>query len=87
MSAFQAVSSNLVVGVLRGGGDVRTTFLLDCGLLWAVAIPLGVLGAFVLHWSAPVVFVLLRSDNIVKTFIGLARVKSGKWVRVLTREK
>ena len=87
MSIFQSLASNLVVGVLRGGGDVRTTLLLDCGLLWALAIPLGLVSAFVLHWSAPVVFVLLRSDNIVKTVLGLLRVKSGRWVRVLTREK
>ena len=32
------------------------------------------------------VFVLLRSDNIVKTVLGLLRVKSGRWVRILTRE-
>ena len=86
MSIFQSLASNLVVGVLRGGGDVRTTLLLDCGLLWVFAIPLGLLSAFVLHWSAPVVFVLLRSDNIVKTVLGLLRVKSGRWVRILTRE-
>ena len=60
--------------------------LLDCGLLWIIAIPLGLVGAFVLKLPAAVVFVLLRSDNIVKTFLGLARVKSGRWVRVLTRE-
>lgn len=86
MSIFQSLASNLVVGVLRGGGDVRMTMLLDCGLLWTIAIPLGLVGAFVLKLPAAVVFVLLRSDNIVKTFLGLARVKSGRWVRVLTRE-
>ena len=86
LSVFQSLAGNLVVGVLRGGGDVRMTLVLDCGFMWLVSIPLGALAAFVLGWSAPVVFVLLRSDNIVKTFVGLARVKSGKWIRVLTRE-
>ncbi|HIV87045.1 MAG TPA: MATE family efflux transporter [Candidatus Pygmaiobacter gallistercoris] len=87
MSIFQSLASNLVVGVLRGGGDVRMTLLLDCGLLWVIAIPLGLVGAFVLELPAALVFVLLRSDNIVKTFLGLARVKSGRWVRSLTREE
>ena len=87
MSIFQSLASNLVVGVLRGGGDVRMTLLLDCGLLWVIAIPLGLVGAFVLELPAALVFVLLRSDNIVKTLLGLARVKSGRWVRSLTREE
>ncbi len=39
-----------IVGVLRGGGDVNTNFILDCGLLWGQAVPLGLLGAFVFHW-------------------------------------
>ena len=86
LGVFQSLGGTLVVGVLRGGGDVTVTFVLDCGFLWLLAIPLGALAAFVLNWSAPAVFVLLRSDNIAKTFVGLARVKSGRWIRVLTRE-
>jgi len=75
-----------IVGVLRGGGDVNTNFLLDCGLLWAQAVPLGLVGAFVLHWSAPVVFFLMRSDNIVKAIVCLPRILSGRWIRNVTRE-
>jgi len=74
-----------VVGVLRGGGDVRTNLLLDSGLMWALAIPLGLLGGFVFHWSAPLVFFCMRCDNIVKSIVGLFRLRSGKWIRVVTR--
>lgn len=79
-------SSVCVVGILRGGGDVNTNFILDCGLLWLEAVPLGLLGAFVFHWSAPVVFFAMRSDNILKTVIALPRVFSGKWIRNVTRD-
>ena len=75
-----------IVGVLRGGGDVNTNFLLDCGLLWVQAVPLGLVAAFVLHWSAPVVFFLMRSDNIVKAIVCLPRILSGRWIRNVTRE-
>ena len=85
MQPFQAAGTVMVVGVLRGGGDVRTNLLLDSGLLWALAIPLGLLGGFVLHWSAPVVFFCLRCDNIVKSVLGFIRLCSGRWVRVVTR--
>lgn len=75
-----------VVGVLRGGGDVNANFILDCGLLWVQAVPLGLLGAFVFHWSAPMVFFAMRSDNIIKVLISIPRILSGKWIRNITRE-
>lgn len=82
---FQAVGVVMVVGVLRGGGDVRTNLLLDSGLMWALAIPLGLLGGFVFHWPAALVFFCMRCDNIVKSVLGLLRLRSGKWIRVVTR--
>lgn len=84
---FQAVGVVMVVGVLRGGGDVRTNLILDSGLMWALAIPLGLLGGFVFHWPATLVFFCMRCDNIIKSIIGLFRLTSGKWIRVVTREE
>lgn len=86
MQPINTVCCNLLVGVLRGGGDVRTNFLLDCGMQWAMGLPLAALGAFVFHCSAPMVFFLMRSDYLVKLVIGLARVRSGRWIRTLTRD-
>lgn len=86
MQPFQAVSCVMIIGVLRGGGDVRTNLLLDSGLQWLVSIPLGLLSAFVLHLSAPAVFFCMRFDNIIKSLAGLIRLRSGKWIRVVTRE-
>lgn len=86
MQPITTVSCNLLVGVLRGGGDVRTNFLLDCGMQWTMGLPLAALGAFVFHWPAPAVFFLMRSDYFIKLAIGLARVRSGRWIRTLTRD-
>lgn len=86
LQPFQAVGAVMVVGVLRGGGDVNTNFLLDCGTMWVLAIPLGLLGAFVFHWSAPVVFFCMRSDSLIKSIAGLVRLRSKKWIRVVTRD-
>ena len=65
-----------------------TILLMGVSLLvsLALAIPLGLLTGFVLHWSAPAVFFCLRCDNIVKSIAGLIRLRSGKWIRVVTRE-
>lgn len=84
MQPFQSVGTVMIVGVLRGGGDVRTNLILDSGLLWCFAIPLGIVSAFVLHLPAPVVFFLMRSDNILKSIAGVIRLRSGKWIRVVT---
>lgn len=87
MQPFQAVGCVMVVGVLRGGGDVRSNLILDSGLQWCLAIPLGLLTGFVLHWSAPAVFFCMRSDNLVKSILGLWRLRSGRWIRVVTKEE
>ena len=85
LAPLQAFSCNLLVGVLRGGGDVKTNFVLDCGTMWVIAIPMGLLSAFVWGLEPALVFLLMRSDYIVKFVLGLARVKSGKWIRIVTR--
>lgn len=85
LAPLQAFSCNLLVGVLRGGGDVKTNFLLDCGTMWVIAIPMGLLSAFVWGVEPALVFLLMRADYVVKFVLGLARVKSGKWIRIVTR--
>ena len=80
------VVCNLLVGVLRGGGDVRTNFFLDCGLQWLVGLPLAALGAFGLHCSPVAVFLLLRADYPIKLVLGFLRVRSGKWIRCVARD-
>lgn len=89
LAVIQPVSTtscNLLVGVLRGGGDVRTNFLLDCGMQWVMGLPLAALGAFVWRLPAWAVFLLMRSDYFVKLVLGMLRVRSGRWIRTLTRD-
>ncbi|MDD3429530.1 MAG: MATE family efflux transporter, partial [Oscillospiraceae bacterium] len=43
-----AIDATSIVGILRGGGDTRTAFAIDCGGLWLISIPLGLLAGFVL---------------------------------------
>lgn len=85
LAPLQAFSCNLLVGVLRGGGDVTTNFILDCGTMWVIAIPLGALSGFVWGLDPALVFLLMRADYVVKFVLGLLRVHSGKWIRVVTR--
>ena len=86
LQPFQTLVTTMLVGVLRGGGDVRTNFILDCGLQWIVGIPLAALAAFVWHWPPLLVFLMLRADYPFKLLIGGLRLHSGRWVRTVTRD-
>ncbi|MEA5003585.1 MAG: MATE family efflux transporter [Christensenella sp.] len=83
---MQAIGLSCVVGVFRGGGDTMFCMILDVVTMWAIALPLGALGGFVWNLSIPVVFLLLRFDEVVKVFFCLWRLKGGKWLNNVTRE-
>lgn len=73
-----------IVGVLRGGGDTRFAFYNECGTLWLIAIPLGVLTGLVWKMPVTVVYLCLRSDSIFKSLFSVFRLRSGKWIRNVT---
>ncbi len=84
---FQATNSIMTKGVLRGGGDTKMLMLADNIFLWVLAIPLGILAGFVFHWPAFWIYVCLKSDQIVKTFWCIGRLKSEKWIKKISTGK
>ena len=80
---FLAPNSVMTKGILRGGGDTRVLMVADVIFLWLVSIPLGCLAAFVFRWSAPLVFLCLRIDTIIKAIWCLFRLRSRKWIRAI----
>ena len=82
---FMAFNSVNIVGVLRGGGDTRFAMAIDVGCMWLVALPLGAAAGLIWHLPLPVVFFLLSTDEPVKFLIGLARFRTGRWLRNVTR--
>lgn len=81
---FQATNSIMTKGVLRGGGDTKMLMLADNIFLWTIAIPLGYLAGYVFHLPAFWIYILLKSDQIVKTFWAFLRLKSGKWIKKIS---
>ena len=75
-----------IIGVLRGGGDTKLALLLDGGGMWFINIPLSVLMGLVLGAPAALVYLSMRCDAFVKIIIELKRIKSGKWIRKVTRD-
>ena len=78
-------SSTMVVGVLRGGGDVRASLLIDNFPLWCVELPLMCLLGLVLKAPDATFCLCVAIEHVVKAPIGIWRVHSGKWVHDVTR--
>lgn len=78
--------SNMIVlgGVIRSGGETRYTFWLDMLGTWAIGIPLGVLGSFVLRLPLPAVYAAIAAEEALRLALGLRRMESGKWMRKLS---
>ena len=74
-----------VVGVLRGGGDVKAATLIDTLPQWLVAIPAAILLGSVLKMDILWVYLAMTLENIVKFAFGVPRVSSDRWIRDLTR--
>lgn len=83
---FQSIAINTMMGVLRGGGDNRFVLIYDVIFMWIFAIPFGFIAAFV--WKLPIVavFLIIKSDEILKVMVSVVRIFSGKWVRDITRD-
>lgn len=80
---FRAANSILTKGVLRGGGDTKFLLVADTAAMWFIAIPLGILTGLVLKISPFWLFFCLQSDQVIKTFWCLWRLRSGKWIKTV----
>ncbi len=86
VTPFDVFNWQLIVGILRSGGDTRFSMLMEIGTIWGFGVPLAFVAGLVLHQSVVVVFFLVRSEEIVKFVVGIFRLLSKKWVRNVTEE-
>ena len=82
---LSSVSLTNIVGVLRGGGDVRYAMLCDVGPLYAVCLPLAALTALVWKLDIRYVYPFMSIDMFVQLFLVIPRLRSGKWIHDVTR--
>lgn len=86
MMPTKAFDITNISGVLRAGGDVRVSAVIDVGSVWLVALPITVLSALV--FEAPVALVCLgiQAEGLSKVPLGIWRLRSRKWINDVTRE-
>lgn len=81
----RCVNTVTINGVLDGGGDTIFDMYSLIVSMWLIAIPLALVGAFVLHWSPLAVYACTCLDEVGKIPWVMIRVRKNKWVQDLTR--
>jgi len=81
----RAFYHDMIVGVLRGGGDTTFSLWMDQSGIWLWALPLGWTMAFVLHWPFLLVYFLVSLEEPLKALLALWRMKTGRFIKDVTR--
>jgi putative MATE family efflux protein len=73
-----------IVGVLRAGGETKVAMKIDLSTVWLIGVPLAFIGAIILKLPVEYVFLLVTMEEVIKAFLGIPIIKSGKWIKNLT---
>lgn len=81
----QSYNTDVIVGILRAGGDTKVGLFIDVGTLWLFSIVFGAIAAFVWKLSVTVVYVILLSDEVLKIPLSTWRYNKRVWLKDVTR--
>ena len=84
---LHAYSISAVTGVLRAGGDVFWSTLLDVGPQWCMALPLTALLALVLKADYWWIAAAIQSESLLKVPLCALRIRTGQWIHDVTVRK
>lgn len=82
----RCVNTIVINGVFMAGGDTIFDVYTLAICMWGLAIPLALLGAFVLHWPVLAVFACTCLDEVGKIPWVMIHHRKYKWVKDLTRD-
>ena len=81
---LHAYAITAVTGVLRSGGDVFCSAVLDIAPQWLAALPLTALFALVLGSSYWWVAAAIQAESLIKCPLCFLRIRRGKWIHDVT---
>ena len=78
-----AYQMSCLTGIVISGGD--TTFIVknDFIFMWLIVLPISAIFAFVLKFPPEIVFIALKSDQILKCPVAFIKTNSYKWIKKL----
>lgn len=74
----------MIVGILRGAGDARSSLIIEGFTMWFIGVPLTIVGAFVFKLPVHLVYALAILEEVTKFILALIRLKSRKWINNIT---
>ena len=83
--ALRAFNTTNIVGVLRGGGDVRAATVIDVTAMWCFALPLSAVLGLVFRLNVFWVYLAIELEQVLKFFTGMRRFRSRKWINDVTQ--
>lgn len=81
----RAINTVVINGIFGAGGDTLFDVYSLAVCMWGIAVPLALVGAFVLHWPVIAVYACTCVDEIGKLPWVYYHYKKYKWVKDLTR--
>ncbi len=78
---IRALNTQIIVSILRSGGDSLAALFLDFTGVWFIGIPMALLGGMVFHFPIYIVYAMVLTEELYKLIVGYIRYKQKKWVR------
>ncbi len=70
--------------ILRAGGDMKSTLMMDAGFMWVINIPVVGLVAYLTQFNIFVLYLVGQSTDFIKLAFAYRLVKKEKWINNLT---
>ncbi|GHV04699.1 MATE family efflux transporter [Clostridia bacterium] len=80
-----SINLSVIVGVLRGGGDVRVALIIDLCALYLAGLAFAYVFGLRLEMGVVMVFFGMVTEEFIKMFFSLRRFGKKKWINNLTR--
>ncbi len=69
--------------IIRSGGDTVSTFLMDSGFMWVVAVPVALALAFFTTLPITIMFLLIQGTEFLKVAFAFNRFFQRRWIKNL----
>lgn len=76
-----AYQMTCLTGIVRGGGDTNFVFYNDIIFMWGIVLPCSFIAAFVLKLDPVWIFIVLKSDQIIKCAVAAVKVNRYRWIK------
>ncbi|MCK6265813.1 MATE family efflux transporter [Vibrio sp. ZSDE26] len=80
---IRSIPMMAINGILRAGGDVKFCLYQDLVAQWIIGIPFAAIAALYLGMEPQWIYLLFLTEEVVKWFGSLHRIKSKKWMNNL----